>query len=104
LHLTAGATPWPFGSPEPGHLYRTSSGKDRRYVKTTSMTLLAALALGALAPSLASAQTARPAAHSAGKAVTGKATARKATVSKTQKKKVTCRYQVRHGKKVRVCR
>jgi hypothetical protein len=63
------------------------------------MTLIAALALGALAPSFAVAQAARPSAQSAAK----KAPVRKAAVKKTQKK-VTCRYQVRQGKKVRICK
>lgn len=74
-------------------------------MKTTSMTLLAALALGALSPSLATAQAARPATHSttAGKPAAKKAAVKKTTVKKTQKK-ATCRYQVRQGKKVRVCK
>jgi len=74
-------------------------GEDRRYVKTTSMTLIAALALGASAPAFAAAPAARPTAHSTTHAV------KQAAVRKTQpKKKVKCTYQVRKGRKVRVCR
>lgn len=96
----AGATPWPLAA-STGRV----SGKDQRNVKTTSMTLLAALALGALSPSLATAQAAKPAAHSAtaGKPLARKVAAKKGTGKKTQKK-ATCRNQFRQGKKVRVCK
>ncbi|MEE4454092.1 hypothetical protein [Novosphingobium resinovorum] len=70
----------------------------------TSITILAALALGAFAPSMASAQQA---AHPTAQKTTVKkaAVVKKTTVvKKTPAKKVTCRYQVQHGKKVKVCK
>ncbi|KMS52928.1 hypothetical protein V474_23690 [Novosphingobium barchaimii LL02] len=72
-------------------------------MKTTSVTLLAALAFGVFAPTLAAAQPAGHAAHTAEtRAVQNKA-AVKTTRAKAQKK-VTCRYQMQKGRKVRVCR
>ncbi len=63
----------------------------------TSMTFLAALAIGALSPSLA---VAAPAAHP-----TKTTTAKKPIVKKkAAAKKVTCTYRVQKGKKVKVCK
>ncbi|EZP80834.1 hypothetical protein BV97_03257 [Novosphingobium resinovorum] len=72
----------------------------------TSMTILAALALGAFAPSVAGAQTAQHDTHTAARPVVKKTTTvRKTGVTKKQPaKKLTCRYQVQRGKKVRVCK
>lgn len=72
-------------------------------MKTTSVTLLAALAFGVYAPTLAAAQPARPAVHTAKTPAGQKKAAVKKAPAKAQKK-VSCRYQMQKGRKVRVCR
>ncbi|MGO4168331.1 hypothetical protein EDF58_10637 [Novosphingobium sp. PhB57] len=70
----------------------------------TGATLLAALALGALVP--AGAAMAQPERHPTPhhQTVVKKTTVKKTAVRKPVHKKVTCRYVVQHGRKVKVCR
>jgi hypothetical protein len=76
-------------------------------VNKTSITLLAAFAVSALAPSLALAQNGQPA-HSTAKVVIKKGPTVKKTTIRTgaaaRHKVVTCHYTVRNHKKVKVCK